>query len=44
MKNWCLNGKRISIQKYKRETKKAGATIYFTDESGIGSDYHTGQT
>ena len=28
----------------KRGAKKAGATIYFTDKSGIGSDYHTGQT
>ena len=28
----------------KREAKKAGATIYFADESGIRSDYHTGHT
>ena len=28
----------------KRGAKKAAATIYFTDKSGIGSDYHTGQT
>jgi len=27
----------------KRGAKKAGATIYFTDESGISSDYHTGR-
>ena len=26
----------------KREAKKAGATIYFADESGIRLDYHTG--
>jgi len=28
----------------KREAKKVGATIYFADESGIRSDYHTGHT
>jgi len=28
----------------KREAKKPGATIYLADESGIGSDDHTGQT
>ena len=28
----------------KKGAKKTAATIYFTDESGIGSDYHTGQT
>ena len=26
----------------KREAKKTGATIYFSDESGIRLDYHTG--
>jgi len=28
----------------KRGAKKATATIYLADESGIGSDDHTGQT
>ncbi|MDN0077813.1 IS630 family transposase, partial [Crenobacter sp. SG2303] len=28
----------------REEAKKAGATIYFADESGIRSDYHTGTT
>jgi len=28
----------------KREAKKVGATIYFADESGVRSDYHTGHT
>ena len=31
-------------EEIKREAKKAGATIYFADESGIRSDYHTGHT
>lgn len=28
----------------KQEARKAGATIYFADESGMRSDYHTGTT
>jgi hypothetical protein len=28
----------------KKEAKRVGATIYFADESGIRSDYHTGHT
>jgi len=28
----------------RREAKRVGATIYFADESGVRSDYHTGHT
>ena len=35
--------KEDTYPEIKRGAKKAGATIYFTDESGISSDYHTGR-
>jgi transposase len=34
----------VDFPKIKKEAKKIGATIYFEDESGIRSDFHSGKT
>lgn len=35
---------RQAYPRIRAEAKARGATIYFADESGIRSDYHTGTT
>lgn len=40
VKRWM----EVDFQKIKKEAKKIGATIYFEDESGIRSDFHSGKT
>jgi transposase len=34
----------VDFPKIKKEAKKIGATIYFEDESGVRSDFHSGKT
>jgi transposase len=36
--------KRTVFPEIKKKAKKCGATIYFADESGVRSDYHSGKT
>lgn len=36
--------KNIVFPQIKKRAKKMGATIYFADESGVRSDYHSGKT
>lgn len=40
VKRWM----EVDFPKIKKEAKKIGATIYFEDESGIRSDFHSGKT
>ena len=40
VKHW----KQTVFPEIKKRAKKVGATIYFQDESGIRSDFHSGRT